>query len=93
MSSYTDRARKLEADESDVATPLATPIQRKRAEGPVWSGAGNAVTRTFAQGADWSGDPHDLRNVEVGGSNPLTSTRRRTSALRVAEGGASTGPC
>jgi hypothetical protein len=51
-------------------------MQRNRAEAPVWSGAGKAVTRTLAGGAVSGGDPQDLRNVEVGGSNPLTSTRR-----------------
>ncbi len=46
-----------EADQSDVATPLATPIQRKRAEGPVWSGAGNAVTRTLRKEQTGAGTP------------------------------------
>ncbi len=39
------------------------------------------MTRTFAGGVVSSGDPYRFRNVEVGGSNPLTST---TEALATA---------
>ncbi len=33
------------AEKPDAATPFATPMQRNKAEAPVWSGAGKAVTR------------------------------------------------
>ncbi len=75
------RLRPPEGCQDDFATPFATPIQREGAERPVRSGAGNAVTRTFAGGVVSSGDPYRFRNVEVGGSNPLTST---TEALATA---------
>jgi hypothetical protein len=61
-------------ERAELATEFATEYQRTRAERPVWSGAGKPVTRTFAAGAVSSGDPYHFRNVEVGGSNPLTST-------------------
>ncbi len=34
------------------------------------------MTRALAAGTVPGGDPQDLRNVEVGGSNPLTSTSK-----------------
>ncbi len=76
-------------DEAALATPFATPIQRKAAGGPVWSGASNAVTSTSTGGPVSGGDPQDLCNVGTGDTSEASRPEGRTHSAGLGTIGAS----